>query len=85
MTFLKRNLLCQVDRRNRTRFKWNPVQTSQCISCRGAKDNKGFGFALSAWFIVATVKGYFCGVSLILNALVAGNGSYILWPLVALS
>ena len=32
------------------------------------KDSKGFGFALSAWFIVANVKGYFCGVSLILNA-----------------
>ena len=48
-------------------------------------NDKGFGFALSAWSIVATVTGYICGVSLILNALVAGNGSYILWPLVALT
>ena len=43
-------------------------------------NDKGFGFALIAWFIVATVTGYLCGVSLILNALVAGNGSYVLWP-----
>ena len=40
---------------------------------------------LLAWFIAATVTGYLCGVSLILNALLAGNGSYILWPLVALT
>ena len=52
---------------------------------QGAKDNKGFCFALSVWFIVATVTGYICGVSLILNALVVGNGSYILWPSVALT
>ena len=47
-------------------------------------DNKKFGFALSAWFIVATVTGCLCGVSLVLNALVTENGSYIVWPLVAL-
>ena len=41
-------------------------------------NDKDFGFALRAWFIVATVTGYFCGVSLILNALVVGNDSYIL-------
>ena len=46
---------------------------------------KGFGFVLSAWFIIVTVTSYFCGVSLILNALVAGNGSYIQQHLVALT
>ena len=46
---------------------------------------KVFGFALSAWFFVASVTGYVSGVSLILDVLVAGNGSYILWPLVTLT
>ena len=50
-----------------------------------SNNDKGFGFALGVWFISVTVTSYFCGVSLILNALVAGNGSYILWPLVALT
>ena len=53
------------------------------MSC--GNNDKGFGFALIVWFIVATVRSYLCGVSLILNASVAGNFSYIQWPLVALT
>ena len=41
-------------------------------------NDKGFGFALSAWFFVASVTGCVSGVSLILTAFVAGSGSYIL-------
>ena len=48
-------------------------------------NDKGFGFALSAWFIVASGRGCVSGVSLTLTAFVVGNGSYILWPLVVLT
>ena len=41
--------------------------------CQGAKDNKDFGFALSALFIVATVTEYFCGVSLNSECLSGGK------------
>ena len=61
------------------------VFKSELPPCHGAKDNKGFGFALSAWFIVPSVTSCFCGISLLLNALVVGNGSYILWPSMALT
>ena len=42
---------------------------------RGNND-KGFGFALSAWFIAASVTGYVSGVYLILKCLCGGK-----WPL----
>ena len=32
--------------------------------CRGAKDNEGFGFALSAWLILSYITGCLCCVSL---------------------
>ena len=52
--------------------------------CRGAKDNKGFGFPLVRGLLLLLLQ-VTAMVSLILNALVAGNGSYILWSSVALT
>ena len=51
-------------------------------------NDKGFSFALSAWFIVASVTGclWCCSnTEVLLNALVVGYGSYTLWSLVALT
>ena len=51
----------------------------------GVNDNKTW-FGLKVWFIIVTsVTSCLCGVSLCTNALVAGNGSYILWPLMPLT
>ena len=72
-----------------THPKATNILRSQCLSpsCHhvmGQKTTKALALLL-VHVIVPTVTGYFCGVSLILNALVAGNGSYILWPSVALT
>ena len=46
---------------------------TQSRSLSWGNNDKGFGFALSVWFIVVSVTGYVSGVSLILKCLSGGK------------